>query len=301
MPSRKRTSSMLNGDAEDNPKAASETTAHDDALALAEEAEAEAAIAEADAAAARARARALKLRRQAEVSASSAKAASDPELPEVDEPTTSTEPQSETDTETATAAPPVFAADAEESDGVAIEAEETDEDVDEPGRRRLKLPRIGRRTVAAGLVVVVSLGLLGASGWMIWQHRQVAAEEQRSAEFAAAARQGVVTLMSLNFNRAEEDVKRILDNTTGDFRKDFESQAGDFVKVAQDSKVITETIVNAAAVDKMTRDTATVLVAATTNVSNAASEEQQPRSWRLMVDVARDGEQIKLAKVEFVP
>jgi Mce-associated membrane protein len=51
----------------------------------------------------------------------------------------------------------------------------------------------------------------------------------------------------------------------------------------------------------MTRDTATVLVAVTTRVSNVASKEQGPRSWRLSVDVARDGGQIKLAKVEFVP
>jgi Mce-associated membrane protein len=151
------------------------------------------------------------------------------------------------------------------------------------------------------LVVVLSLGLLGVSGWMIWQHRQTVAEQQRSAEFAAAARQGVVTLMSLNFSHAKDDVQRIIDNTTGDFKKDFEGQAGDFTKVAQDSKVITEATVNSTAVQSMTRDTATVLVAVTTRVSNVASKEQGPRSWRLSVDVARDGGQIKLAKVEFVP
>lgn len=57
----------------------------------------------------------------------------------------------------------------------------------------------------------------------------------------------------------------------------------------------------ATAVQAMTQDTATVLVAATTKVTNAASKDQQPRSWRWSVDVARDGGQIKLAKVEFVP
>ena len=51
--------------------------------------------------------------------------------------------------------------------------------------------------------------------------------------------------MSLNFNSADDDVKRIIDNTTGDFKKDFESQADDFTKVAQESKVITEATVNA--------------------------------------------------------
>ena len=107
--------------------------------------------------------------------------------------------------------------------------------------------------------------------------------------------------MSLDFNKAKEDVQRILENTTGDFKKDFEGQAENFIDVAQGSKVVTEANVNAVAVQSMTKDTATVLVAVVTSVSNAASKTQEPRSWRLSVDVARDGGQIKLAKVEFVP
>ncbi len=163
------------------------------------------------------------------------------------------------------------------------------------------MPHIGVMAVAGALVVVLSLGLLGLGGWMVWQHQQVTAEQQRSAEFAAAARQGVVTLMSLDFNHAEDNVKRILDNTTGDFKKDFEGQADEFIGVARQSKVTTQATVNSTAVQTMTKDTATVLVAVTTNVSNAASKEQEPRSWRLRVDMARDGGQLKLSKVEFVP
>jgi Mce-associated membrane protein len=174
-------------------------------------------------------------------------------------------------------------------------------DAEPTRRRRLKLPRIGLKFVAAGLVILLSLGLFGVGGWMIWHHHRVVAEQQRSAEFVAAARQGVVTLMSLDFNHAEDDVKRIIDNTTGDFRKDFESQAPEFTDVAKQSKVVTEATVNAAAVQSMTKDTATVLIAVTTRVSNMANKQQEPRSWRLSVDVARDGGQIKLAKVEFVP
>jgi Mce-associated membrane protein len=290
MPPRKRTSSVLNGDAKDHPidddsNPVDEVTTRDDALALADEAEAEAAEAEAAAAAARARARAIRLRRQAATAAEAATVAKPADVEEIegtaavelDEPTTPNVADDDTD--------------------IDSDADETDE---KPARRR-RLKRPGLKVLAAALVVVLSLGLLGASGWMIWQHRQTVAEQQRSAEFAAAARQGVVTLMSLNFSRAKEDVQRIIDNTTGDFKKDFEGQAGDFTKVAQDSKVITEATVNATAVQSMTRDTATVLIAVTTRVSNVASKEQAPRSWRLSVDVARDGGQIKLAKVEFVP
>jgi Mce-associated membrane protein len=253
-------------------------------------------------AAARARARALRLRRQA---AAAAQASTVVEPAEVEE----TEP-AEVDENSAVELDGPIAPDTDddvsddETDAAGSETDETDsetDDVDEKPARGRRLKRPGLKVLAAVLVVVLSLGLLGVSGWMIWQHRQTVAEQQRSAEFAAAARQGVVTLMSLNFSRAQEDVQRIIDNTTGDFKKDFEGQAGDFTKVAQDSKVITEATVNATAVQSMTRDTATVLIAVTTRVSNVASKEQAPRSWRLAVDVARDGGQIKLAKVEFVP
>jgi Mce-associated membrane protein len=296
-----RTSSVLNGDARDHPSdididiEKDQATTRDEALALADEAEAEDAEAEAIAAAARARARAIRLRRQARVATEAATVAERAEIEEtaaveLDEPTApdiAYDVVAETDSDT--------------GDSDADEPESQPDDVDEKPARRRRFKRPGLKAIAAALVVVLSLGLLGVSAWMMWQHRQTVAEQQRSAEFAAAARQGVVTLMSLNFSHAKDDVQRIIDNTTGDFKKDFEGQAGDFTKVAQDSKVITEATVNSTAVQSMTRDTATVLVAVTTRVSNVASKEQAPRPWRLSVDVARDGGQIKLAKVEFVP
>ncbi len=132
-------------------------------------------------------------------------------------------------------------------------------------------------------------------------HHKAQAEQQRRAEFSAAARQSVVTLMSLDYHKAKEDVQRIIDNSTGQFKTDFESTKDDFVKVATDSKAVTETNVTATAVESMTDDTATVLVAATSRVTNAAGAKQEPRAWRLSVNLARDGGQLKLAKVEFVP
>jgi len=299
-----RTSSVLNGDARDHPSdididiEKDQATTRDEALALADEAEAEAAEAEAIVAAARARARAIRLRRQARATAEAATVAEPAEIEE----TTAVELDEGAAPDTADTPDDVVAeTDSDTGDSDADEPESQPDDVDEEPARRRRFKRPGLKAIAAALVVVLSLGLLGVSGWMMWQHRQTVAEQQRSAEFAAAARQGVVTLMSLNFSHAKDDVQRIIDNTTGDFKKDFEGQAGDFTKVAQDSKVITEATVNSTAVRSMTRDTATVLIAVTTRVSNVASKEQGPRSWRLSVDVARDGGQIKLAKVEFVP
>ncbi len=151
------------------------------------------------------------------------------------------------------------------------------------------------------VAVVCTAALITLSVLMVMDHRHQAAEQQRRAEYAAAGRQSVVTLMSLDFNKAKDDVQRIIDNSTGQFRDDFKNQADDFIKVAQDSKVITEVTVNATAVESMTNDSAVVLVSASSRVTNSAGAKQEPRSWRLSVNLKRDGGQIKMSKVEFVP
>lgn len=71
--------------------------------------------------------------------------------------------------------------------------------------------------------------------------------------------------------------------------------------MARASKVITEVTVNSVAVESMTENSAVVLVAASSRVTNSEGANQEPRTWRLSVDLQREGDQIKMSKVEFVP
>jgi Mce-associated membrane protein len=299
VPSFRRRASVLDADsvekATEEPDRAAGVA---EAKALAEEAEAEAAEAEAMAAAARARARAIRLRKQAEAAEPEA---AEPEASEIETDASDVDAVEATDTEpdSATAldeGASTDEADDEQDGDVAVEAPE------ETARKRGRwLPRPSWKRVAVGLAILCICALLAASGYMVWQHRQAVQELQRSAEFAAAGKQSVVTLMSLNFNRAQEDVQRIIDNSTGQFKDDFQNTAEDFVKVAQDAKVTTEVTVTSSAVESMTDDSAVVLVSATSRVTNNAGAQQEPRSWRLSVNLQRDGGQIKMSKVEFVP
>lgn len=245
--------------------------------------EAEALAAEAAAAAEAARAKVARLRREAESAAAPA-------------------PVEESDTEVADTED----TDAEDSDTEDSDAtDDADEDADAAAAAPVPVRR--RRVVFAAKALAVIIAVLGIAGlastsaWIIVKHQQ--AEQQRSlnAEFAAAARQGVVTLMSLNFNSAADDVQRIVDNSTGQFKEDFEGQSADFIKVAEESKVITDATVTATGVKNMTEDTADVLVAAYSTVTNAQGAKEEPRTWRLIVSMARDGDQLKVAKVEFAP
>lgn len=306
MPSFRRRASVIDADRVAQPPqddSEQRSAEPDEALALAEEAEAEAAEAEAIAAAARARAKAIRLRRQAAEAKASAASVSVDKVAEPEEETESgaVDTDAETNDEVE---PDEVAADVdtatEEAAGTEVTTE-TDEAETRKRSRRMRMPRIRWKVVAAVVAILLILAFGAASGYMVWQHRLAQQEQQRTAEFTAAARQSVVTLMSLDFNRAQEDVQRIIDNSTGQFKTDFESQAEDFTRVAKDSKVVTEVTVNTAALSSMTDTNATALVSATSRVTNTAGANQEPRSWRLKVDLVREGDQIKMSKVEFVP
>ncbi len=221
MPSRKQTPPQSNGDHVDD---AAGETASVDALSLAEEAEAEAAEAEAVAAAARARARAIRLRREADAAKAAETAAADTDTVEAPE------DDAEDDAEVDEDVDDSVATDDDKDDVADAAVELTGEPTRE--RRGVRIPLPTWKAVAAALTVLVIAALLTACVLMFISHRNVQADQQRRAEFAAAARQGVVTLMSLDFNKAKEDVQRIIDNSTGQFKTDFQNTAEDFVKVA---------------------------------------------------------------------
>jgi Mce-associated membrane protein len=278
-----------------------------DALALAEQAEAEAAEAEALAAAARARARAIKLRREAQAQAD--KDAEDATaVVEAEDTTAETSEAEDTTAETSEAEDTT--AETSEAEDSTAETSETPQpskapkppaESTESTRRRLRvpgLPGLSRLLTAAAILAIC--GLLGASGWMLWHHHTVLAERQRSAAYTAAARQGVVNLTSLDFNKAKEDVQRVLDSATGEFRDDFQRRADDFASVVKDSKAVTQGSVAASAVESMGKDSAVVLVLANERVTNSAGAKDAPRAFRFRVSVVRDGDQLKISKVEFV-
>lgn len=277
-----------------------------DAMALAEQAEAEAAEAEALAAAARARARAIRLRNEAQARAEGAdlqdlqgtasseqSAASEPGPPGAGDEDSDTAVTATPETDTAEVT------DTGDDAAPVSPSEQASPPEQASPRRRLRVPRISTLLRTAAIVVIC--GLLGVSGYMIWYHQDSARQRQRAAAFAAAARQGVINMTSLDFKDAKHDVQRVLDSSTGEFRDDFQERADDFTEVVEQSKVVTEGMVNSTAVESMGRDSAVVLVAATSHITNAVGAKQEPRAWRLRVTVAGDAGQLKMSKLEFVP
>lgn len=163
------------------------------------------------------------------------------------------------------------------------------------------VPRPRRRTVARVAVAVIVLVCLMAGGFSMWNHYQLTADQTREDEYLNAAREGVIALTTLDSGRAGEGVQRVLDHSTGAFRTDFQTRSQDFTKVVEQSKVATQGEITAAAVESMTGQSAVVLVSAVSRVTNSAGAQQEPRVWRLSVTVTREGSELKMSKVEFVP
>jgi Mce-associated membrane protein len=231
-------------------------------LELTEEAQAEAAAAEAEARAAAARARAIRLRREADSVPSDHSADADP-----------------------------------------AESDDDDAVLDTPAvgasrPRRLRRPSTkAMAVVGAGIVLICAA--LAASGYMFWQDRMALQQRHRAAEYAAAARQDIAALMSLDFNKASDDMQHIADNSTGNFKNSFPVIAEQLTKGLEQSKVTTTVTVNDVAVESMTDNSAIVLVAATTE-AQAPGKPPQPRPWHIAVGMRMDGGKPKMANIEFV-
>lgn len=165
---------------------------------------------------------------------------------------------------------------------------------------RIRLRRPSRHAVGLLAVVVVVAACLAAGGYPLWQHYVLVSERQRSADFAAAARRAVVTLMSIDPDHAKENVQRMIDDTTGQLQSQLRVSSVSLVDQAREAKVVTKATVEEVAVQSMTDDSAVVLVAATSTTTNPDKTPRPPGRWRLSVHLERENGQLKMSKIVFL-
>lgn len=190
----------------------------------------------------------------------------------------------------------------------AITDGEPDEDVTSGERgaesvpsRRWRLHRPGRKAIAFAAAVVVVCAALTASGYLVWYHRQTVQQRQRAAEFATVARNAIMTMLSIDPNKARDDLQRFADETTGIFKVSVLMGDEDLVHAVEESKTSTKGTVQAVAVESMTTDSAVVLIAAKSELTKPGQAKPESRSIRLVVGVKRDAGQLKISRVDTIP
>ena len=96
-------------------------------------------------------------------------------------------------------------------------------------------------------------------------------------------------------------MQRFADDTTGQFKAGVLMGAEDLVKALEQSKASCQGHRAGRRRTVHDADSAVVLVAAKSELTKPDQAKPESRSWRLVVNVERDGGQLKVSRVEFVP
>jgi Mce-associated membrane protein len=163
-----------------------------------------------------------------------------------------------------------------------------------------RLRRPTRKAVGTGTAIVLICASLAASGYIVWQHRLLVQRQQHAAEFAAAAREEVAAMMSIDPAHATENIQHTIDDATGLLKSQLEVTSTYVVKNAQDAGIITKATVEDVAVESMTENAAVLLVVAKSDTINRDKSKRPTVFWRLSVNIDRDGDRLKMSKIDFV-
>ena len=178
-------------------------------------------------------------------------------------------------------------------------AERSADDADGTPDPRDKEPMSAvRRATLLGLAVAAALAVL--VGWLGFRAYQSELGNAQRNQFLQVARQGALNLTTIDWQKAESDVQRILDGATGQFHDDFAKRSQPFVDVVKKAKSTTVGTITEAGLESQTADSAQVLVAVTVTTSNIGAPQPDPHAWRMRISVQKVGDQAKVSNVEFV-
>jgi Mce-associated membrane protein len=157
--------------------------------------------------------------------------------------------------------------------------------------------------VRAGAVVCAAafMGLGGLIGMLWFKDHQVANTDVQRQLFLQTARQGVLNFTTIDWEHADDDVKRILDSGTARFHDEFLDRSQPFVDAVKKAQSKSVGTITEAGLESMSGDDAQALVtvSVTTTVPNQAAAP--PRSWRMRISLHKNNnEQAKISDVLFV-
>lgn len=159
----------------------------------------------------------------------------------------------------------------------------------------------GGRWVIGGLAVVlaallVAIGLVATSRGSVDDDLSTA---QR--EVAEAAQAQAVAFLTVDHRDMDAVIDAVLEGATGEFAEQYESQRERLTRGAVRTKASSTGEVVALGVGDLDDDSATVLVAANSTVTNTSTgSDGEVRYYRLRLDLVREGERWLTSNVQFV-
>ncbi|HWJ80782.1 MAG TPA: hypothetical protein VNS55_00990 [Nocardioides sp.] len=147
----------------------------------------------------------------------------------------------------------------------------------EPARRG---PRARVRTALAAVVV---LGAVAGAGWTGWQVREERSADDGTAAALSVARQAAVAFTSYDHRHIDEDLERVTDISTGDFREEFTKALGALTGAIRKAHGVSEGEVTQAGVVSSSDRTTVVIAAVDATITNKQTEKPSLRRYRLQI------------------
>jgi Mce-associated membrane protein len=168
-------------------------------------------------------------------------------------------------------------------------------------------PHASGTAVAAARWAIVTCSLAAAAlggviGYLGYQKHVIQQTAQRDSVFVEAGRQAALNLTTISYTDVDRDVARVLDSATGSFHDDFQNRSGPFIAVVKQAQSTSRGTITEAGLSSVDGDQAQVIVAVSVTTSIAGrSNDDQPRGWRMRLNVQKVGDSAKVSDVQFVP
>lgn len=157
------------------------------------------------------------------------------------------------------------------------------------------------RWVAGGLAVVL-VALLVAIGLVVTRQDDVDADlTAAQQDVAGAARREALAFLTVDHRDMDPLIDAVLDGATGGFAKQYASQRETLTSEAVRTEATSTPEVVALGVGDQDEESATVLVAANSTVTNAGTgADGQVRYYRLRLRLVREGDRWLTSDLQFV-
>ncbi len=156
------------------------------------------------------------------------------------------------------------------------------------------------RGTGTAVLVVLLVAALGAAGFFGWHLNDKRTPADGRTAALVAARQAIKDFFGVSAATIDADVRRVLDASTGNFKKEFaEGQTVYKQRVVANKVTATGEVIEAGVVSSDT-DSAVVLIVADQNIRNLKVPRGQILHYRVQVEMALADGRWRVAELSFV-
>lgn len=160
-------------------------------------------------------------------------------------------------------------------------------------------PKRDNRAVAAlvaGIVVVAALGALVT--WLGQRELQMRRDDALQERYLTTGKQVAVNLTTIDYRHVDDDVKRVLDTSTGAFFDEFKEHSAAVADSVKQQQSVSVGTITEAGVDSVTDTKGVVLVAVKVHTEVGNGPPQRDHYWRVRLTLQKVGDSVKVSNVE---